>query len=95
MVSITNIYMQPNRSSATKQPLKVPKQQTKFMTAKFCKNKIVMFCEFKEYKANSVDLYEATIQDTPNMDLPCLQSQIFTFLEYLLKSPIVNHWNLM
>lgn len=61
--------MQPNKSSATKQPLKVPKQQTKFMTAKFCKNKIVMFCEFKEYKANSVDQDEVAPNELPHPDL--------------------------
>ena len=55
---------------------------TKFTSAKF--NKIFVQAlshwEFKEQRANSVDLDEAACYEPPHLYLLCLPFQLFTFL---------------
>ena len=56
--------------------LSAKKQTTKFTSAKIKKKCIVQYIsywEFKEYRANSVDLDEAAHYEPPHQDLCCLQ----------------------
>ena len=38
------------------------------------------YCEFKDQRANSVDLYEVAHHEPPHQDLHCLHIQLFSSL---------------
>ena len=58
------------------------KQVTKFSSANFQKIyvKTISYLEFKDKRANSVDLDEEAHDEPPHQDLRCLQIQLFSSL---------------
>ena len=62
--------------------LTTKQQTTKFSSAKFKKNftQAISYSEFKDYRANGVDLGEVAHDEPPHQDQRCLQIQLFSSL---------------
>ena len=84
--SPTQDNQSPGNSFTTK------KQMTKFSSANFqkiCNPSYISYWEFKDHRANSVDLDEVAHDEPPHQDLYCLQIQLFWSV---LVKELMVHW---